>query len=142
MPTASRTRRARARRSARIVDRAIDGQPAGDSLPPDVAEAYVALSEEAELRADGPAGDPGSDREPFDANRAYRNARLSGPHAGSAAPPSFGLPGPLGPALTAAAIVVLEDEGSRRARSASRQGSTLLMTLMEAVPAGRTVAST
>jgi hypothetical protein len=35
------------------------------------------LSVEADIRSDGPAGDPGSDREPFDANKAFRNGKLS-----------------------------------------------------------------
>ena len=100
--------------------------------------AYAALSEEADIRSDGPAGDPGSDREPFDANRAYRNARLSGPHAARRAA-VLRRARPVGPALAAAPIVVLEDEGSRAHARRDGRLDACWSALMKAVPAGRNV---
>jgi len=41
------------------------------SLPPAVAEAYRILDRESGLSADGVEGDPGSDRETFDPDKAY-----------------------------------------------------------------------
>jgi hypothetical protein len=127
----------RARAAIRtIVDGAMHGGPAGNALPVDVADAYRALSEEAAIRADGPAGDPGSDREPFDANRAYRNARDSARRPG--APPSFGVPGLSGllSPLRQLSFWKMKDRARTLGESA---GSDLLVALMKAVPAGRTV---
>ena len=122
-----------------IVDRAMKGGPVIDALPADVAEAYATLSAEADIRADGPAGDPGSDREPFDANKAFRNGKLSaGLAAGPGAPPSFGTPGLSGvlSPLRQLSFWKMKDRGRTLGETA---GSTLLAGLMTAVPAGRTV---
>src|SRR5262249_6424387 len=129
------TPRARAAIRA-IVERAMAGVPATDTLPPDVASAYAALGEEAHIRADGPAGDPGSDREPFDANAAYRNARLSASRPG--APPSFGFPGLSGllSPLRQLSFWMMKDRARTLGESA---GTSLVAKLMNAVPAGRTV---
>src|SRR5687768_17439423 len=69
-----------------IVTRAMTAGPVVETLPPDVAEAYRTLNEEARLGGAGPAGHPGEDREPFDPDRAYKNARLSAAAAGPAGP--------------------------------------------------------
>jgi hypothetical protein len=129
------TPRARAAIRA-IVDGALKAGPNLNDLPADVAEAYKVLSEEAAVRADGPGGDPGSDREPFDANRAYKNAREVGKRPGT--PPSFGgggLSGLLSP-LRQLSFWQMKD----RARDLGEScGTSLLATLMKAVPEGRTV---
>lgn len=44
-------------------------------LPPEVADAYAVLDREAGLGAADPGGDPGADREPFDADHIMRDAR-------------------------------------------------------------------
>ncbi len=122
-----------------IVDRAMKGGPVIDALPADVAEAYATLSAEADIRAEGPAGDPGSDREPFDANKAFRNGKLSaGLAAGPGAPPSFGTPGLSGvlSPLRQLSFWKMKDRGRTLGETA---GSTLLAGLMTAAPAGRTV---
>lgn len=51
---------------------ALDTAP--PELAPEVADAYRVLNREAGLGEGGPAGDPGSDREPFDPNAAYQIA--------------------------------------------------------------------
>jgi hypothetical protein len=126
----------RARAAIRtIVDGALKGGPAGATLPPDVAEAYKVLGEEAGLRADGPGGDPGSDREPFDANRAYRNGNDSAKGPGAPAFAAPGLSGLLSP-LRQLSFWMMKD----RARSLGETaGSGLLAALMKAVPQDRKV---
>ena len=69
-----------------IVTRAMSAGPIVETLPPEVAEAYRILNDEARLGSAGPAGHPGEDREPFDPDRAYKNARLSAAAAGPAGP--------------------------------------------------------
>ena len=61
--------------------------PVVEALPPDVADAYRTLNAEARLGSAGPAGHPGEDREPFDPDRAYRNARLAGAQSAGPAGP-------------------------------------------------------
>jgi hypothetical protein len=127
----------RARAAIRtIVEGAMHAGPATTALPADVADAYKALSDEANIRADGPAGDPGSDREPFDANKAYRNARDSARRPG--APPSFAMPGLSGllSPLRQLSFWMMKDRGRTLGETA---GSGLLASLMNAVQAGRTV---
>ena len=51
---------------------AVDAAP--PELPPEVAEAYRVLDREAGLGSGGPASPPGSDREPFDPEAAYKDA--------------------------------------------------------------------
>jgi hypothetical protein len=50
-----------------------DNEPV--KLPDDVVAAYESLNKESSLAGSGEGTDPGSDREPFDAQEAYRNAR-------------------------------------------------------------------
>lgn len=52
-----------------------DSDPA--TLPPQVADAYRTLNREAGLGSDGEGAAPGADREPFDPETAYQNARGS-----------------------------------------------------------------
>jgi hypothetical protein len=124
-----------------IVEAAMKGGPPSDSLPPEVAAAYATLSEEAEIRAAGPAGDPGSDREQFDANAAYRNARLAAREVGPGKPGgtlSFagpGLSGILSP-LRHLSFWKMKDRARDLGETA---GFNLLTTLMKAVPARRKV---
>lgn len=46
-----------------------------ERLPPEVAEAYRILAEEAGLAGGGPEAEPGDDAEPFDPQEAYRQAQ-------------------------------------------------------------------
>ena len=57
-----------------ILSAALD-DPDPPVLPPEVADAYAVLDREAGLGAADPGGDPGADREPFDAGRIMRDAR-------------------------------------------------------------------
>jgi hypothetical protein len=129
------TPRARAAIRA-IVEGGMKGGPVGNALPPEIADAYQVLSEEADMRSDGPAGDPGSDREPFDANRAYRNAKDTAQRPG--APPAFALPGISGllSPLRQLSFWKMKDRARTLGETA---GASLVATLMNAVPAGRTV---
>jgi hypothetical protein len=126
-----------------IVERAMSGGPVGDSLPPDVAAAYATLNDEAELGAAGPGGDPGGDRETFDANRAYRNARLSASKLGpgtAGAGLSFaspGLSGLLSP-LRQLTFWKMKD----RARKIGEAAGFLVDVVMNAVPSDRSVHTT
>jgi hypothetical protein len=104
----------------------------GDSLPPDVAAAYATLDRETGLGASGPSGDPGSDREKFDANAAYRNAKLAAKYV------SFGgssLAGILSP-LRQLSFWQMKSRAREVGESA---GFNLLTGLMKTVPAGRRV---
>jgi hypothetical protein len=131
-----------ARRAIRtILESAMTAGPAGDSLPPNVAAAYATLSQEAGIRAAGLAGDPGSDREQFDANAAFRNAKLAardvgpGKHGGTLSFAGPGLSGILSP-LRQLSFWKMKD----RARDIGEiAGFGMLTTLMKAVPAGRKV---
>jgi hypothetical protein len=127
----------RARAAIRtIVDAAMKGGPTGNELPSEVAEAYTTLAAEAHVQSEGPAGDPESDREPFDANAAYRNARAAAKLPGT--PPSFAPPGLSGLLSPLRQLSFWQIKG--RARTLGENaGSRLVATLMNAVPAGRTV---
>jgi hypothetical protein len=53
----------------------MDNEPS--TLPDDVVRAYAILNQESQLRDEGEGAAPGADREPFDAETAYQNARSS-----------------------------------------------------------------
>jgi hypothetical protein len=126
-----------------IVTHAMAAGPSVDALPSDVADAYRILNDEAGMGGDGPAGHPGEDREPFDPNRAYRNARASASKLprgapGAAASPAFGGGGAsalLSP-LRQLSFWKMKDRGRTIGESA---GFTLVKNMMAAAPAGRKV---
>jgi hypothetical protein len=129
----------RARAAIRtIVTAAAAAGPAVTSLPPEVAAAYRALNEEAQLGENGPEASPGDDREPFDPDRAFTNARLSAAALGGAGVPSFGgfgLSGLLSP-LRQLSFWKMKD----RARElGERAGFSLLDRMMKAAAADRDV---
>ena len=68
-------------------------QPPPPQLPDDVRSAYSTLNREAALGSGGVGAPPGADREPFDPQRSYENARAA---AIPGAPVSFGLREDLG----------------------------------------------
>jgi hypothetical protein len=75
-----------ARDALRTIFRAAaSGAPPGNRLPPEVEDAYRVLDKESGLGGAGPSAAPDADREPFDPNKAYNNAK---PGPGEA--PSFG----------------------------------------------------
>jgi hypothetical protein len=117
-----------------IISAAAQGSPlGGGGLPVDVADAYRALDRESGMGGDGVSAAPGDDREPFDPNRAYANAK---PGPGEA--PSFGgfgLSAVLSP-LRQLSFWKMKD----RARSIGESaGFALLTSAQKAVPAGRDV---
>lgn len=124
----------RARQAIRtILTAAMHTGPGVTTLPPEVAAAYRALNEEADM-------DSGEDREPFDPDRAFTNARVSARALGGGAPgmPSFGafsLSGLLSP-LRQLSFWKMKD---RARRLGEKAGYGLLQGLMAAVPAGRDV---
>lgn len=63
-----------AREALRTIFESAQDNVAPDSLPPEVRTAYAVLDREAGLGSDGPGADPGSDRDPFDAERVYQAA--------------------------------------------------------------------
>ncbi|HEX8200370.1 MAG TPA: hypothetical protein VF590_07780 [Isosphaeraceae bacterium] len=82
-----------ARRALRTIVAAAGGS-APPRLPPEVVAAYHALDRETGLGSGGEAAAPGDDREPFDPERAYRQAREEeAAHPGDSA--SGGLLAPL-----------------------------------------------
>jgi hypothetical protein len=124
----------RAREAIRtIVTAAMNAGPGLTKLPPEVAAAYSALNEEADISA-------GEDREPFDPDKAFTNARLSAAALGGGAPgmPSFGgfsLSGLLSP-LRQLSFWKMKD---RARKLGEKAGFGLLKALMAAVPAERKV---
>jgi hypothetical protein len=102
-----------------------------------MAAAYRALNEELGLGADGPAGNPGADREPFDPDRALKNARLAAMAAAGGAPAfgGFGLPMLLSP-LQQLSFWTIKDRGRRIGETA---GASLLRTMMGAISTGTSV---
>jgi hypothetical protein len=58
----------------RVIFEAAEEDIAPGRLPPAVRDAYQVLDREASLGDDGPAGAPGSDREPFDAEAIFEIA--------------------------------------------------------------------
>jgi hypothetical protein len=116
-----------------IFKAAAQGTPPGSKLPPDVAEAYRALDGESGLGTAGPGAAPGDDREPFDPNAAYANAK---PVPGQT--PSFGgggLSTLLSP-LRQLSFWKMKDRARTLGESA---GFSLLAGAQKAVPAGRDV---
>ena len=69
-----------------IFDSALENI-APDKLPPEVVDAYRVLDRETNLGSGDVASDPGSDREPFDAQQTYQAAS---DEAASFSSPSFG----------------------------------------------------
>jgi hypothetical protein len=67
----------RAQTALRVIFDAAEADVAPPTLPPEVREAYATLEAEAGIPGDGVAGAPGTDHEPFDAERAYQDARES-----------------------------------------------------------------
>jgi hypothetical protein len=63
-----------ARQALRTILTAAQG-PAPPALPEDVRAAYAALDREADLGSAGEGAEPGADREPFDPQRRYEDAR-------------------------------------------------------------------
>ena len=57
-----------------IFEAALDDMDPAE-MPPAVRDAYQVLNREANLGATGAAGAPGADREPFDAEAAFQNAK-------------------------------------------------------------------
>jgi hypothetical protein len=124
----------RAREAIRtIVTAAMNAGPNVTMLSPEVAAAYRALNEEADMGE-------GEDREPFDPNKALANARLSAGALGGGVPgmSSFGgfsLSGLLSP-LRQLSFWKMKD---RARKLGEKSGFGLLKALMAAVPAGRDV---
>ena len=119
-----------------IVLGAMNAGPGTTSMPPEMAEAYRTLDEEAQLGGDGPAGDPGDDREPFDPDRAFKNARASASKLTPGGAPAFGgfsLSGLLSP-LRQLSFWKMKARGRSIGESA---GTALLEKMMKAVPAGK-----
>jgi len=129
----------RARQAIRtLVLGAMNAGPGTTSMPPDMAEAYRILNQEADLGSAGPAGDPGEDREPFDPDRAFRNARASAAKLTPGGAPAFGgfsLSGLLSP-LRQLSFWKMKARGRKIGESA---GTSLLWKMTEAVPAGKDV---
>ncbi|NGZ09589.1 MAG: hypothetical protein CV088_09395 [Nitrospira sp. LK70] len=124
----------RAREAIRtIVTATMNAGPGTTALPPEVAAAYSVLNEEADI-------DEREEREPFDPNKAFTNARLSARALGGGAPgiPSFGgfsLSGLLSP-LRQISFWKMKD---RARKLGEKAGFGLLKGLMAAVPTGRDV---
>jgi DNA/RNA endonuclease G (NUC1) len=73
--------RARLRAPLEALAEAVAGTGGGDDdvpnrLPDNVVAAYMALDKAVGLASDGVAGEPGGDREPFDPQGVYQDARL------------------------------------------------------------------
>jgi hypothetical protein len=64
-----------ARAALRVIFQSAIEDPSPPTLPPDVQAAYATLNRETGLGGDGPAGAPGDDREPFDAEAIYQSAQ-------------------------------------------------------------------
>jgi hypothetical protein len=64
-----------ARAALRTIFEAAQQNATPPTLPPEVVAAYDQLNAASGMGSDGVGGAPGSDREPFDAQRAYRAAR-------------------------------------------------------------------
>jgi hypothetical protein len=116
-----------------IFSAAARGTPPGNKLPPDVAEAYRTLDRESGMGEGGPGAAPGDDREPFNPDLAYANAR---PAPGQ--PASFGgggLSNLLSP-LRQLSFWKMKDRARTVGESA---GFSLLSSAQKAVPQGRDV---
>jgi hypothetical protein len=82
----------RAKAALRTIFTSAEQDPLPEELPPAVREAYAVLNQEAGLGAGGEGAAPGDDREPFDPQQRYADAR--------AEELAFGPPGGLGGLLT------------------------------------------
>ncbi len=120
-----------------IIAHAMSAGPGVDTLPPEIVEAYGVLTEDAGLVGEGPAAPDGMDREPFDANRAFRNARMSARQLspGMTSFGGFSLSGVLSP-LRQLSFWQMKNRARKLGESA---GCSLLKQMMDAVPAGRDV---
>jgi hypothetical protein len=101
-------------------------------LPSEVAEAYRTLNREAGLDAAGPGAAPGGDREPFDPESSYQNAR----GAGASSPATFaepGMSGVLGP-LWQLSFWQMKRRANRFGEAGGRN---LLERIRETAPAAR-----
>ena len=100
------------------------------SLPDDVAEAYRILDRESGLGAEGEAGDPGADREAFDAQGAYARGKTQ--------PASFGGGGARKALLSPLVQLSFWKMKERAKRIGEKGGFALLNSMMQA-SAGRDV---
>jgi hypothetical protein len=116
---------------------AANAGPGTTSMPSEMADAYRTLNAEAGLGGRGPAGNPGDDREPFDPDRALKNARAAAMMTPGAGPAfgGFGLPILLSP-LQQLSFWAMKDRGRKIGETA---GASLLRKMMGAVPPGRSV---
>jgi len=128
----------RAREAIRtILNGAMNAGPAVTNMPPKMVDAYRVLNEEAHLGGAGPGGDPADDREAFDPDRAFNNARVSAAKLTGGAPAfgGFSLSGLLSP-LRQLSFWQMKARGRRIGETA---GTALLQKMMRAAPAGRDV---
>jgi hypothetical protein len=108
----------------------VDNEPA--ELPPAVADAYRTLNRESGLASNGEGSSPGADREPFDPQAAYQNARASAAEEALGFG-GFSLSGLLSP-LRQLSFWQMKD----RARSIGEAGGhTLLRQIQTTAPAAR-----
>lgn len=105
-----------------------------DVLPAEVIEAYKVLESEANLHGDGTAGLPGHDRDPFDPQATYQQARALTKDVASFG--GAGMGGALLLPLRQLSFWKMKD----RARTFGENGAhSLLRKIQESVPRDRTV---
>lgn len=125
----------RAREAIRtIMTGAMNAGPGTTTMPPEMTQAYRVLNEEAQLGGTGPDGDPGEDREAFDPERAFKNARASAAKLTPGGAPAFGgfsLSGLLSP-LRQLSFWQMKARGRKIGETA---GAALLDKMMKAAPA-------
>jgi hypothetical protein len=112
-----------------IIVAALDNV-APDKMPEEVAQAYAVLDREAGLGSEGAAGDPGSDRDPFDAEATFEAAEEEMVSFGG-----FSLGGLLAP-LRTLSFWKMKDRGRQFGETGVLP---LLNSLQQAVPEGRDV---
>jgi hypothetical protein len=126
----------RARAALRtIFEHAMVAPPVVPSLPPEMIDAYQVLDAESGMGSGGPGADPGSDREPFDADAAYHRAVADVELPGVSFGGGFGLSSVLSP-LRQLSFWRMKDRARHVGETA---GFPLLERLMRAVPAARDV---
>jgi hypothetical protein len=122
----------RVRAALRVIFAAAVLDIAPDTMPPEVAAAYAVLDAESRLGAAGAGAQPGSDREPFDAEAAYEEAMAEEdlvPYGG----------GSLGGLLAPLRTLTFWSMKRRACRFGETGAAALLRRLRDAVPAGREV---